>query len=65
MPEIPKIETAESIYNDYWNMMESILQRINNLPLYEAQLLQEMMSDKMQKFITEHPDISDTLKQFI
>lgn len=65
MPEVPFVETAETIFNDYWNMITSIQARVKTLPLYEAHLLQEMMKERILKATNNHPEIMELFKEFI
>lgn len=65
MPEVPIIDTAETIFNDYWKMIDEIQERIKTLPLYEAHLLQDMMMEHIQKVVDKNPEIMESFKAFL
>ena len=62
MPEVPKVDTAETIHEEYWNFMEDIRTRIRNLPFYEAELLQDMMYKRILEEKKNHPEITQLIK---
>jgi hypothetical protein len=62
MPEVPKIDTAETIHDDYWNFMEEIRKRIQTLPMYEAELLQDMMYKTILEEKKKHPEVTQLIK---